>query len=87
MHKDQIKNDILSTLGKDNQELKVSLRLLFEDGWINYKHARGCLIVKRFWIERKKNDSRTNLDIMDFLSIEYDVTLRHVKYLLKSTLY
>lgn len=83
MHKKQIEQDILKLLGEKDKELQVSGRMFFTEGIIDYKHARGWLIVQRYWNERKKDNKRTNLEIMDDLSIEYDVTIEHVKYLLR----
>ena len=80
MHKNQIRTDILRLLGEDVD--KSLARRFFDEGIINYKHARGWLVTKRYWELRKESQSPTNLDIMDVLSLEYDVTIKHIKYLL-----
>lgn len=82
MHRKQIEQDILKLLGEKDTELKVAARVFLQEGIIDYKRAQSWLIIQRFWIERKKND-RTKLEIMKELSIEYDVTVRHIKYILE----
>jgi len=82
MHKEQIQNDVLQLLGEINQEYKVSGRYLFQEGVLSYKNALTWLLVKKYWII-KKETQKPKLEIMKSLSIEYDVTVRHIKYLLQ----